>query len=236
MASISSLCTSSFTSTTYLLSSPPKGITKCRNQTIVCYNNNKESYFLPIQEEKVSGTKRREALFQLVSAVFYFPSIVSVALAETDVKNDFRTYLDEVNKFQILIPQANYFHELKYQLWVTSVSVAITLLGADYTRLESFGKVDEFAENLVTGLDRSWQRPPGVKAKLINSKASNGLYYVEYSLENPGESRRNIVSAIGMASNGWYNRLYTVTGQFVDEEAESYKSKIEKSVSSFRFT
>jgi hypothetical protein len=40
-----------------------------------------------------------------------------------------------------------------------------------------------------------------------------GLYYVEYTLQNPGERRRHIVSAIGMASNGWYNRLYTVTGQ-----------------------
>lgn len=29
------------------------------------------------------------------------------------------------------------------------VSIAITALGADFTRLESFGKVDAFAENLV---------------------------------------------------------------------------------------
>lgn len=40
-----------------------------------------------------------------------------------------------------------------------------------------------------------------------------GLYYIEYTLQNPGESRRHIYSAIGMANNGWYNRLYTVTGQ-----------------------
>jgi hypothetical protein len=39
------------------------------------------------------------------------------------------------------------------------------------------------------------------------------LYYLEYTLQNPGERRRHIVSAIGMAFNGWYNRLYTVTGQ-----------------------
>jgi hypothetical protein len=36
---------------------------------------------------------------------------------------------------------------------------------------------------------------------------------VEYTLQNPGERRRHILSAIGMAFNGWYNRLYTVTGQ-----------------------
>jgi hypothetical protein len=65
----------------------------------------------------------------------------------------------------------------------------------------------------VTGLDRSWQRPAGVAAKLIDSRASNGMYYIEYTLQKPGDKRRHIVSAIGMAFNGWYNRLYTITGQ-----------------------
>jgi hypothetical protein len=93
----------------------------------------------------------------------------------------------------------------------------------------------------VNGLGRSWQRPPGLAAKLIHSKAANsstvarsrtdrlldgrnaaalshclltaccmhaGLYYLEYTLQNPGERRRHIVSAIGMAFNGWYNRLH----------------------------
>ncbi|XVF18276.1 hypothetical protein REPUB_Repub11eG0007300 [Reevesia pubescens] len=81
---------------------------------------------------------------------------------------------------------------------------------------------------MVSGLDRSWQRPPGVAAKLIDCKAANGLYYIEYTLQNPGESREHLFSAIGMASNGWYNRLYTVTGQFVEEETEKYGSRIEK--------
>lgn len=34
-------------------------------------------------------------------------------------------------------------------LLLASVSIAITGLGADFTRLESFGKVGEFAETLV---------------------------------------------------------------------------------------
>lgn len=84
----------------------------------------------------------------------------------------------------------------------------ITGLGPDFTRMESFGKVDEFADTLVwflfdylfsifnfysffwggelnvkvfnvhqlqvSGLDRSWQRPRGVAAKLIDCKAANG--------------------------------------------------------------
>jgi hypothetical protein len=81
----------------------------------------------------------------------------------------------------------------------------------------------------VNGLDRSWQRPPGLAAKLVDSKASNGLYYVEYTLQNPGERRRHIVSAIGMAFNGWYNRLYTVTGQYIEgDESDKYRPQIEK--------
>ncbi|KZV52423.1 psbP domain-containing protein 3, chloroplastic [Dorcoceras hygrometricum] len=95
----------------------------------------------------------------------------------------------------------------------SNVSILITGLGADFTSLESFGKVDAFAESLVGGLDRSWQRPPGVAAKLIDSKATNGLYYLEYTLKNPGESRRHLLSVLGMANNGFYNRLYTLTGQ-----------------------
>lgn len=65
----------------------------------------------------------------------------------------------------------------------------------------------------VSGLDRSWQRPAGVAAKLIDCKSSKGLYYIEYSLQKPGESCKHLFSALGMANNGWYNRLYTVTGQ-----------------------
>ncbi|XP_062119276.1 psbP domain-containing protein 3, chloroplastic-like [Humulus lupulus] len=95
----------------------------------------------------------------------------------------------------------------------SNVSVVITGLGPDFTKIESFGKVDEFAETLVSGLDRSWQRPPGVEAKLINSKSSNGFYYIEYTLQRPGETHRYLFSALGMASNGWINRLYTITGQ-----------------------
>jgi len=48
---------------------------------------------------------------------------------------------------------------------------------------------------------------------LIQFQNGSGIYYIEYWLQSPGESRRYLYSAIGMASNGWYNRLYTVTGQ-----------------------
>ncbi|CAO2169638.1 unnamed protein product [Urochloa humidicola] len=197
---------------------------------------------------------RREALLGIVlSAAAAAPALFSpdgaLAAEATELQEGFTTYEDEANKFSIAVPQgwligAGESSGIKSvtafypeQAADSNVSVAITGIGPDFTSLKSFGDVDAFAEGLVNGLDRSWQRPPGLAAKLIDSKAANGLYYVEYTLQNPGERRRHILSAIGMASNGWYNRLYTVTGQYVDdEESEKYKPQIEKAVRSFRLT
>lgn len=169
-----------------------------------------------------------------------------MALADNDNIEGFRVFTDDVNKFQISIPQdwqvgagePNGFKSVTAfypEEGFSSVSVVITGLGPDFTKMESFGKVEAFAETLVSGLDRSWQRPAGVAAKLIDCKSSKGLYYIEYSLQKPGESCKHLFSALGMANNGWYNRLYTVTGQFVEEDSDKYSSKIEKAVKSFKF-
>ncbi|KAG5542878.1 hypothetical protein RHGRI_015836 [Rhododendron griersonianum] len=37
--------------------------------------------------------------------------------------------------------------------------------------------------------------------------------YIDYTLQNPGKTRRNLCTVLGMATTGWYNRLYSVTGQ-----------------------
>uniref|UniRef100_J3MUC9 PsbP C-terminal domain-containing protein n=1 Tax=Oryza brachyantha TaxID=4533 RepID=J3MUC9_ORYBR len=205
-------------------------------------------------DARVEGLRRREALLSVLlsttaaSAPALAPAAAAAAPAE--LQEGFRTYEDEANKYSIAIPQdwlvgagdVSGFKSVTAfypdQVAESNVSVAITGIGPDFTSLKSFGDVDAFAESLVNGLDRSWKRPPGVAAKLIDSRASNGLYYIEYTLQNPGERRRHIVSAIGMAFNGWYNRLYTVTGQYIDDAADvdKFRAQIEKSVKSFRFT
>ncbi|KAL6646154.1 hypothetical protein ACP70R_017762 [Stipagrostis hirtigluma subsp. patula] len=203
---------------------------------------------------RVEGLSRREAvlsIFLLSGAASSAAPVLAPAdaLAEaTELQEGFSTYKDEANKFSIAIPQgwligAGEASGIKSvtafypeQAADSNVSVVITGIGPDFTSLKSFGDVDSFAENLVNGLDRSWQRPPGLVAKLIDSRAANGLYYVEYTLQNPGERRRHILSAIGMAFNGWYNRLYTVTGQYIDDESDKYRPEIEKAVKSFRLT
>ncbi|RWR72742.1 psbP domain-containing protein 3, chloroplastic isoform X1 [Cinnamomum micranthum f. kanehirae] len=233
-------------------SAPPTPPRECRDSSssILCFNRTQSTTTTTtsrIRCQDQSLTKRREALIQIFFSAISFPSFAASSSADqTDVKEDFLVYSDEENKFKISIPQGWLFGTgepdgyksitafYPKEASTSNVSVVITGVGPDFTRLESLGTVDAFAETLVSGLDRSWQRPPGVAAKLLNSKAGNGLYYIEYSLQNPGESRRHIFSAIGMANNGWYNRLYTVTGQFVEEESEKYESKVEKSVKSFR--
>ncbi|KAL6178799.1 hypothetical protein ACLB2K_050317 [Fragaria x ananassa] len=212
------------------------GTAICRKSYLQCCNN-KEQEPKPEQEEKsVFGmqcqAKRRQVLLGTTFAAFSFPEIYSnIALAEND---DFRVFTDDVNKFQISIPldwqvgagESSGFKSVTAfypEEGFSSISVIITGLGPDFTKMESFGKVDEFAET-----DRSWQRRAGVAAKLIDCKSSKGLYYIEYTLQKPGESIKHLYSALGMANNGWYNRLYTVTGQFGEEEADKYRSKIEK--------
>ncbi|KAH0709438.1 hypothetical protein KY284_010865 [Solanum tuberosum] len=206
-------------------------------------DNNVGPKLINSSSEQVKGecvTKRRELLLQASSVALSLSAFTSIALAENDVPEDFCVYSDDVNKFKIMIHSdwqigagegdgvrlllAFYPPEASN----SNVSIVITSLGANFTKLESFRKVDAFAENLDSGLDRSWQRPPGVKAKLIDSKASKGLYYIEYTVQNPGESLRHLFLVLEIADNRIYNRLYTLTGQFVDEEAEKYGAKIQK--------
>nr|AKM76625.1 photosystem II reaction center PsbP family protein [Melianthus villosus] len=238
---------SSISSSTTTASFNHTAFPKSRNHRVVCCKNEEQDTNPCSSVQQHLGYERRRFMFEVPFMACSFPAIVSAALAENDLPDGFRTYIDDVNKFKILIPQdwqvgtgePNGFKSISAfypeEDTASNVSIAITGLGPDFTRMESFGKVDEFAESLVGGLDRSWQRPPGVAAKLIDCKSSKGLYFINYSLQNPGESCRYLFSAIGMASNGWYNRLYTVTGQYTEDVSEKYGSKIQKAVGSFRF-
>eukprot|EP00252_Welwitschia_mirabilis_P000804 TRINITY_DN1077_c0_g1_i1.p1 TRINITY_DN1077_c0_g1~~TRINITY_DN1077_c0_g1_i1.p1 ORF type:complete len:258 (+),score=36.84 TRINITY_DN1077_c0_g1_i1:287-1060(+) len=167
--------------------------------------------------------------------------------AESGSEEDYWFYKDDKEKFSLLVPPNWVKGEGRAdgERTVTAfcpenetmpnISVVVTGVGADYTRMESFGTVDAFAETLVNSLDRSWQRPPGQEAKLSNAKSKNGLYFVEYSLRKPGERKIHLISAIGLGIDVWYNKLYTATGQYLEDDSK-YKSQIEKSVSSFRIS
>ncbi|KAM0061701.1 hypothetical protein Hdeb2414_s0004g00139231 [Helianthus debilis subsp. tardiflorus] len=223
------------------------GSKKPHHQNLIFCKTHQQHQDLCLKVEDGSlKIQRRGLLMHTVFGSLFAPAMVPLAFAEEAVPEGYRIYTDDVNKFKIMIPQdwqigggdGNGFKSVTAffpsESSNSNVSLVITGLGADFTKLESFGKVDEFAENLVSGLDRSWQRPPGVLAKLVDSKAKKGMYYIEYTLKNPGESERHLYSVLGIANNGWYNRLYTLTGQYIDEESEKYRSEIEKAVASFR--
>ncbi|KAH0773754.1 hypothetical protein KY290_010891 [Solanum tuberosum] len=144
-------------------------------------DNNVGPKLINSSSEQVKGecvTKRRELLLQAGSVALSLSAFTSIALAENDVPEDFRVYLDDVNKFKIMIPSdwqigtgegdgvrsllAFYPPEASN----SNVSIVITSLGADFTKLESFGKVDAFAENLVW----SWIRQKLAKASGSESK------------------------------------------------------------------
>nr|AKM76636.1 photosystem II reaction center PsbP family protein [Pelargonium tetragonum] len=232
----------------HLSSSPnPRGY---RKQHVFCCKSSQEDAkpSCYVEDQQQLGTRRRGFIFDLGFAAFSFPAIVSDAMAkDIDVPEGFRVYTDDANKFKIMIPKDWQMGAAEPRGFNSitafypedgsgsNVSIVITGLGADFTKMESFGKVDEFADTLVSGLDRSWKNPPGVAAKLIDCKASKGIYYIQYSLQNPGEGRRYLYSALGMASNGWVNRLFTVTGQFMEDEKDKYSSEMAKVVSSFSF-
>ncbi|CAH9086716.1 unnamed protein product [Cuscuta epithymum] len=221
-----------------------------RNSYIYCTKNPGCEGDQRVREQSLS--KRRDLLLQAATFLVASSSLSAfntlVARAQNEAVTEFRVYTDDVNKFKISIPSdweigsgegdgvrsliAFYPQEPSSS---SNVSIMITTLGADFTTLGSFGRVDAFADNLVSGLDRSWKRPPGVKAKLIDCKSANGLYYIDYTLQNPGESMRHLSTVLGIANNGLYNRLYTITGQCVDDESEKYCAKVEKAVASFRF-
>ncbi|KAG6550190.1 hypothetical protein Mapa_008149 [Marchantia paleacea] len=190
---------------------------------------------------------RRELMGKAVTLLMSSIALPAMAASVNSTEDGFMLYQDETDKYSLLVPQEWAKGEGETaQRKVTAfypesgsaanVNIVITGLGADYTQLGSFGNADMFAENLVNSLDRAWQRPPGQKATLIDDSYKNGMYYVEYTVQKPGEAKRHLLSVVGIANNGWINRLYTVTAQYWEDDADKYKANLKKIVSSFKLT
>jgi len=191
--------------------------------------------------------QRREVIGQALLAMSSGFALPVLATTGTDAASEYTVFEDATDKFTLMVPQdwskgegvtsgqrkVTAFYPPDGGL--TNVNVVITGLGADFTGLGSFGTADNFAENLVNSLDRSWQKPPGQKARLVTCRSKGDKYYVEYTLQRPGEKQRHLVSVVGISSNGWVNRLYTVTGQYFEDDADKYKANVEKVISSFNF-
>lgn len=217
-------------------------------------------HFLPVCSHHVSpptpppsrlvglGTTRRQLAGNLLMSLIAIHALPSIASEENQGSAlEYQQYADEDDKYSLLVPpdwvkgtgkatgQRNVTAFFPADDISANVNIVITGVGADYTSLGSFGNIDSFSENLINGLDRSWKKPAGQAARLVSFKSSNGLYYVEYTIQQPGERKRHLVSVVGMRFNGWYNRLYTVTGQYWEDDKAKYGPLLEKVVDSFKF-
>nr|GEU70217.1 PsbP domain-containing protein 3, chloroplastic isoform X1 [Tanacetum cinerariifolium] len=216
----------------------------CQNVVFCKTNQEDQDLSLTIGDQSLKF-QRRDLLLHSVLGSLSLAAIVPLAFAEEVVPEGYRIYTDDVNKFKITIPQdwlvgggeGNGFKSVTAfypsEASTSNVSLVITGLGADYTKLESFGKVDSFAETLVSGLDRSWQRPPGVSAKLIDSKSSKVEIEVQFlffaSQKYPRVaagrgSMRDLVIQLQEAVNQLNQSMQSMNGKIATiETGQAYK-------------
>eukprot|EP00878_Enallax_costatus_P002355 GHUV01002531.1.p1 GENE.GHUV01002531.1~~GHUV01002531.1.p1 ORF type:complete len:258 (+),score=72.97 GHUV01002531.1:210-983(+) len=122
-----------------------------------------------------------------------------------------------------------------------NVTLTITNTSVEFTGLGSFGNVFAFGTNLVNSMDRSFllrvrgNKPsePVQIAKLLDAKETKGMYYVEYTVEKQPGPKRHLYSLVALAYNGRYNRLYTLTGQCLEEQVEQVEPVLKQVLASF---
>lgn len=128
-----------------------------------------------------------------------------------------------------------------------NVSIVISNISVEYTKLGSFGNVYAFSANLVNSLDRSFllkSRPkdyvpspdeePIQIAKLVDCKDAGDRYNVEYTVQKLPGPQRHLLSTVMVGSNGRYNRFYTVTAQCLEEDLPKYRPALEAAIRTFK--
>ena len=130
----------------------------------------------------------------------------------------------------------------------TSLAVTVKTPGADYTGLGSFGKVDDWAENLIASIDRSFMARATfgrgknadnvVTAKLVSAKevgsGDGKKYVVEYTTGKTGEPTRRVFTAVSFGERGMLRRFYTVTASCVEEDVGRDAEALRGMVGSFQ--
>ncbi|KAK9833329.1 hypothetical protein WJX81_007047 [Elliptochloris bilobata] len=122
----------------------------------------------------------------------------------------------------------------------TNVTVLTTIVGADYTKLGSFGSAQDFGNNLVISMDRTYllrrnrNAGPVQRAKLLDAKEQDRKYLLEYTVQKPEEDQpRHFLSAVSLGFNGRYNKLFTVTAQCLESELPRYRPMLQATINSF---
>eukprot|EP00850_Spirogloea_muscicola_P007243 SM000036S13287 [mRNA] locus=s36:427857:430358:+ [translate_table: standard] len=200
--------------------------------------------------EAATPAVARRAALAFSAAVLALPTVpAAVAETLTEPKGPLALYENSTEGYSLLVPKEWEKGEGKTGTRTvtaffphgdteTNVNIVVTFLGADYTNMGSFGSPFAFGESLVNSLDRSWKRPPGQKARLIDARLLNGTVerltlFCRVYPGDPRKNKRHLLAVVGMNSNGWVNRLLTVTGQYREEDAGKFSDLFEKISSSF---
>jgi hypothetical protein len=119
------------------------------------------------------------------------------------------------------------------------VSVVVTNASVELTQLGSLGSPYEFGHRLVVAQDRRGRKPgrgPQV-AELVSAEASGGKYVVEYTFSKPDEQSAKglyVAAAMKPSADGFYNRLFSVTGQWNIADAALAAGPVKACVNSFK--
>jgi hypothetical protein len=135
----------------------------------------------------------------------------------------------------------------------TSLAITVKTPGADYTGLGSFGKAEDFGENLVASIDRSFtsrsmfgsNKQPIVTANLISAKEVGGTdgnsqkYIIEYVTSKTDQPTRHVWTAVTFGesnnSTGYaIRRFYTITGSCRESDTDRVGPDLLKCIQSFR--
>lgn len=206
-------------------------------------------------EDSTPGTKRRDVLSSIL-----LPS-VALMLQPAYAEEAPNVYMDKFDGYEVAVPKGWKVevgetsgggpNDTKRVLVVypessspkdVNLSVVVTNVAPDFTKLGSFGTPLDFGQNMVNSMDRSfllkaaWKKPDNEvqTARLLDASNRNGKYYIQYNLRNPPEPIKYFASLVALGGNGTYNRLYTLTLQCPQEVVDTYSSDFEQVLDSFK--
>eukprot|EP00891_Asterochloris_glomerata_P005497 jgi/Astpho2/5497/Aster-07832 len=124
---------------------------------------------------------------------------------------------------------------------VVCTNTAVAPTPADYTNLGSFGDAEQFGNNMVAQMDRSfmnrspWKpKQPVQEASLVEAKSRSGSYYIEYTVRKPDQDERHLFSVVSLGFNGRYNRMLTLTAQCKESELNQWEGKLQSILKTFK--
>lgn len=252
---------------------PIRGVSKRSSQLVrsITAEQGPSTRHMSIDQQSTDATRRGVMLTTIAGLA---GSCIGPARAEETIaataasSGSFTSFTDPVDKFTLSLPTDWEYGEGKASgnssfsgasgarrtlAWYptgklardANVTVVVTNVSGEFTRLGSFGNVYAFGTNLVNSMDRSYLQRDAKKrallkgkdaiqvAKLLEAKEIGDYYFVEYTVVKDPDAR-HLFSLIALGFNGRYNRLYSVTAQCKEDELELFRPTLAVIINSFK--